>query len=193
MNQIRAAGVLFGIMFVVTGIIYPLITLNVAQMLFPHQAKGSLIIANDKIIGSELIGQNFSGASYFHSRPSAAGPDGYDASNSSASNLAPTNSDFIKAVSDRATTIRAIDKLVPIPVDIVTSSASGLDPHISIDAAKIQIATVALARHLDAQAVTAVVNENTEGRFLGLFGEQRVNVLKINFALDHLTAHSVAP
>ncbi len=196
LNELRASSVLFVILFVVTGVIYPLVTWQTAQKLFPYQANGSLIEENGKIIGSELIGQSFVAEKYFHPRPSAAQygfvagvmRDGYDASNSSGSNLAPTSAELIKAIGERASALKSLSADAPFPVDLVTSSASGLDPHISPDAAKIQSGRVAAVRHLDVAQVKDLIEQATEPRTLGLIGDERVNVLKLNRALDLLAS-----
>jgi K+-transporting ATPase ATPase C chain len=175
-----------------TGIVYPLLITGAAQKLFPRQANGSLILQGDKVVGSSLIGQPFDDPKYFWSRPSATGPAAYNASNSSGSNLGPTNPALIQEVQGR---IDALKKADPenkdlIPVDLVTSSASGLDPHITPAAARYQVKRVARTRGLSEQAVTDLVSQFTEGRFLNLLGESGVNVLKLNLALDSLPSSS---
>ncbi len=168
--------------------IFPLVIFAAGQLFFPHQANGSLIESNDRrIIGSELLGQNFSGAKYFHPRPSAAGANGYDASSSGGSNLGPTSRKLIDAVRQRAESYRAENGLAAdalVPSDAVTASGSGLDPHISVKNAELQTPRVAKERDLSFDAVKAEVLKATEGRSLGLLGEPGVNVLKVNIALD---------
>ncbi len=182
----RAAIIALAVLTVVTGIVYPLIVTVVAQVVFPFQANGSLIVKDGKPVGSALIGQPFDDPKYFWGRPSATTPFQYNAGSSSGSNLSPTNPDLVKAVQARVDALRAADpgNRAPVPVDLVTASGSGLDPHISPAAALYQVPRVARARKLSPQAVQRLVDRHTEGRFLGLFGEPRVNVLKLNLALD---------
>jgi potassium-transporting ATPase KdpC subunit len=167
------------------GIAYPLAVTGICQVAFPHQANGSLIPRGDKIIGSELIGQNFTKPEYFQPRPSAAG-DGYDASSSSASNLGPTNQKLADRVKASVEKFRKDnpDYQGPIPADLVTTSASGLDPDLSPDSARAQIARVAKARGVSIVQLDQLVSQFTEGPQLGMLGEPRVNVLKLNLALD---------
>jgi K+-transporting ATPase ATPase C chain len=173
----------------VTGLIYPAVVAGISQVLFPHQANGSLIIKDSHVIGSELIGQAFSDPKYFWSRPSATGPMAYNASASSGSNLAPSNPALTVAVKARITALQLAGPTnrAPIPVDLVTASGSGLDPHISPAAAEYQAARVAQVRHLPIETVSKLVAESTEDRQWGVFGEPRVNVLQLNLALDRLT------
>jgi K+-transporting ATPase ATPase C chain len=171
-----------------TGIAYPLVVTGISQGLMPVQANGSLIIKDGKPVGSGLIGQSFSDPKYFWSRPSATGPTPYNAAASSGSNQGPTNPALLDAVKARVQALRDADpgNQQPVPVDLVTASASGLDPHISPAAAEYQLARVARVRNLDPDAVRKLVAEHTEGRQFGIFGEPRVNVLELNLALDAL-------
>jgi K+-transporting ATPase ATPase C chain len=170
----------------ITGVAYPLVVTGIAQVIFPSQANGSLIVKDGKVVGSALIGQVFDEPKYFWGRPSATSPFGYNAGSSSGSNLSPTNPALIKAVQDRVDALRAADpgNKAPVPVDLVTASGSGLDPHISPAAALYQVSRVARERKLAPDAVRALVERNTAGRFWGLLGEPRVNVLALNLALD---------
>lgn len=185
---IRPAIVLFLVLTVITGLIYPLVVTGIAQVLFPQQANGSLIVKDGQVVGSQLIGQPFDDPKYFWGRPSATGPFPYNAAASSGSNLGPTNPALIAAVQARLDTLKAADpnNTQPIPVDLVTTSASGLDPHISPAAAAYQVSRVAHARGLDESAVQQLVAQHTQGRDLGVLGEPRVNVLELNLALDAL-------
>jgi potassium-transporting ATPase KdpC subunit len=170
---------------VLTGLLYPLAVTGLAQILFPHQANGSLKVVNGKTVGSELIGQSFTKPEYFHGRPSAAG-NGYDGLNSGGSNYGPTNQKLSDRVSDDVKKFRAENPTYtgPIPADLLTASGSGLDPHISPASADVQIARVAAARSVSADTVRQLVASHTEGRQYALFGEPRVNVLELNLALD---------
>jgi K+-transporting ATPase ATPase C chain len=169
---------------VLLGIIYPLVVTGLAQLLFPRQANGELIRASGKLQGSTLIGQPFTAPGYFHSRPSNAGTAGYDASNSSGSNLGPTNKALLDRVSASVAAARAENPNAAIPVDLVTASGSGLDPDISPAAAEFQIARVARERGLSERDVRAIVSRHTVGRQFGFLGEPRVNVLELNLDLD---------
>ena len=184
--HLRAALVSLVVLTVVTGIAYPLIVTGIAQAVFPSQANGSLIMKGGKVLGSTLIGQPFDDPRYFWGRPSAISPFPDNAASSSGSNLSPTNPDLVKAVQARVEALRAADpgNTAPVPVDLVTASGSGLDPHISPAAALYQIRRVAKARQVDPQVVRQLVDRHTEGRFLGVLGEPRVNVLALNLALD---------
>ena len=187
-RELRAAAVLFVILSIVTGIAYPLVVTGIAQVAFPAQANGSLIETGGKAVGSELIGQTCADTKHFWSRPSATSPYPYNASASSGSNQGPLNPALTDAVTARVKALRDADpgNTAAVPADLVTASASGLDPHISPAAAEYQVARVARARGLDAQKVRALVAETTEGRQLGFLGEPRVNVLRLNLALDDL-------
>lgn len=184
--QLRPALTVFALLTLLTGVVYPVVVTLAAQGLFPHQANGSVIEAGGKPVGSELIGQPFDAPKYFWSRPSATGPFPYNSASSTGSNMGPTNPALLNAARDRVETIRKAhpDQTGPVPVELVTTSASGLDPHISPAAAEYQIARVAKARGLRVEEVRRLVLENTEGRTLGLLGEPRVNVLRLNLALD---------
>lgn len=189
MKTITQALILFLLMTAITGIAYPLVVTGLAQAAFPHQASGSIVYRDGKAVGPELIGQNFTSPRYFHSRPSAAGQSGYDAASSSGSNLGPTNKELVKSVADRAAKVReenGLAKVAPVPGDLVTASGSGLDPHITPAAALIQVPRVANARRLPEETVRNLVEQNIEGRQLGLLGQPRVNVLKLNMKLDTL-------
>jgi potassium-transporting ATPase KdpC subunit len=185
---LRPAVSLFVLLTAVTGIAYPLAVTGLARVTFPEAADGSLIVQDGKAIGSRLIGQNFSDPKYFWGRPSATGPMPYNASASGGSNQGPLNPALVDAVKGRIEALKAADpdNKLPIPADLVNASASGLDPHISPEAAAYQVARVANQRHLPAADVMALVGQHTEGRQWGVFGEPRVNVLQLNIALDSL-------
>lgn len=168
---------------VLLGIVYPLVVTTIAQTLFRDQANGQLIVREGRLVGSRLIGQAFTGPGYFHSRPSAAG-NGYDAANSGGSYLGPTNQKLIARVNEDARNLQAENPSLPVPVDLVTTSASGLDPHISPAAAEFQVARIARERQLDEESVRKLVRQHTENRQWGFLGEPRVNVLELNLDLD---------
>lgn len=186
---LRPALSLFLLLSLVTGLAYPLAVTGLAQALFPSAANGSLVVRDGRAVGSELIGQAFTDPAHFWSRPSATAPMPYNAANSGGSNLAPTAPALIEAVKARVEALRAADpgNAQPVPVDLVTTSASGLDPHISRAAADYQLARVARVRGLPVETVRALVDAHTEGRWLGFIGEPRVNVLRLNQALDRAT------
>lgn len=185
-SEMRSACVMLLVMTVLTGIVYPLVVTASGMAFFPRQASGSFIMKGDQTVGSELIGQPFSDAKYFWSRPSATSPYPYKADASSGSNLGPTNKILIDAVNARVKTLRegGIEGSAKVPVDLVTTSASGLDPHISPAAAEIQVVRVARARTLSEEQIRKLVAQFTEDRQWGMMGEPRVNVLRLNLALD---------
>lgn len=184
LKQVYPAIAMTVVLTVLLGIVYPLVVTGLAQVMFPAKAGGSLIEKNGKIVGSSLIGQTFSGPGYFHSRPSGAG-NGYDAGASSGTNLGPTSQKLFETnVKTAADALREENPNTPIPVDLVTASSSGLDPHITPAAAEFQVSRVSSERGLIAEEVRRLVRQHTEGRTFGLLGELRVNVLELNLALD---------
>jgi K+-transporting ATPase ATPase C chain len=185
-REIRSALLVFVVLTLVTGVIYPGVTTLIGELAFGDKVNGSVIDVGGRAVGSRLIGQPFSGAQYFWSRPSATGPMPYNGAVSSGSNQGPINPALESAVGDRIAALQAADpgNRRPVPVDLVTASGSGLDPHISPAAAEYQVARVASARGLDEDAVRALVRAATEGRTFGVLGEPRVNVLELNLALD---------
>ena len=199
LREIRPAIVLVVALTLITGLAYPLAMTGLSQVLFPNQAKGSLIVRDGKVIGSALIGQEFTGETYFHGRPSATNtPDPkdssktvdapYNAANSMGSNLGPTNKALIERVKGNVDKLKAENSSTPPPIDLVTTSGSGLDPHITPAAAYFQVARVAKARNMTEDRVRQIVIDHIEGRTVGLLGEPRVNVLVLNLALDRAAA-----
>ena len=186
LTHIRPAIVSLVLLTALTGVVYPALVTAIGELVFSHQANGSLIVKEGKPVGSALIGQPFDDPKYFWGRPSATSPFGYNAGASVGSNLSPTNADLIKTVQGRVDALKAADpgNTAPVPVDLVTASGSGLDPHISPAAARYQVERVAKARKMSADDVRALVDRHTEGRQLGFLGEPRVSVLALNLALD---------
>jgi len=181
MDHLRPALVMIGLMTCLTGLAYPLAMTSLAQAAFPAQANASLIERDGRIIGSALVAQAFDQPHYAHSRPSA---NGFDAAASGASNLGPTSADLLAEIADRATEYRAVNGTTQVPIDAVTASGSGLDPHISVENARLQARRIAEARGVSVADVRRMIDEITEGPWLGLFGEAHVNVLRLNLALD---------
>jgi K+-transporting ATPase ATPase C chain len=192
LKEIKTTCVIFLLLTIITGVLYPLSVTLIAQIAFSHQANGSLIQLDGKNVGSELIGQEFTDSKYFWGRPSATSTNAYNAASSTGSNLGPTNIALFDAIKARIAALEAAHpgETTKIPIDLVTASGSGLDPHISPAAAKYQIARVAKQRHIDIKQVEKLVDSNIETRTLGVLGEPRVNVLKLNLALDQLGATS---
>lgn len=199
LKELRPAIVIFAALTIVTGLIYPLVMTAVAQALFPDQAHGSLIRLGDRVVGSGLIGQDFEADNYFHGRPSATTatdpkdasktvPAPYNASNSAGSNLGPTSKVLADRVRRDVAALKVQNPSAPVPVDLVTTSGSGLDPDISPQAARFQAARVAKARNLPEAEIEALIDSRIEGRDIGVLGEPRVNVLKLNLALDRMAA-----
>lgn len=188
---IRPAVSLFVLLTAITGIVYPLAVTGAAKLAFPAQAAGSLVVKDGRPVGSSLIGQNFSDPKYFWGRPSATSPMPYNGGGSSGSNQGPLNPALVDAVKGRIEALKAADpgNALPVPVDLVTASASGLDPHISVAAAQYQAARVVRVRGIPADALTMLIARHTEGRLFGLLGEARVNVLELNIELDQTARH----
>lgn len=187
-NQMKSACLMLLWMTLLTGLAYPLTMTGIARLLFPDQAGGSLIRKDGAILGSRLVGQEFTSPGAFHGRPSATTPHAYNAAASAGSNLGPSNPDLAQAVAERKTALASENGDAHVPMDLLTASGSGLDPHISPEAAIFQAARVAKTRHLSREAVTALVIRHTEGRLWGFWGEPRVNLLELNLALDTLPA-----
>jgi K+-transporting ATPase ATPase C chain len=194
LKSTRTALVSILLFTVLTGIIYPLLVTGIAQIIFPNKANGSMMTKRGKVIGSELIGQPFSSPKYFWSRPSATSPFAYNAGASTGSNYGPLNPSLLDATAKKVKQLKDADpqNTNPVPVDLATASASGLDPHISVAAALYQVPRVARSRNLSEETVKSFVDQYTEGRQLGILGEPRVNVLKLNVALDEMKLTSEA-
>ncbi len=192
LKYLRTSVITLVLFTVLTGVFYPFLVTRIAQLVFPSKANGSLLKNNGKVFGSELIGQPFSDSKYFWSRPSATGPFPYNAAASSGSNNGPINQVYLDGVKKRIQDLKAVDSsnTQPVPVDIVTSSGSGLDPHISVAAALYQLPRVARIRNLSQDKLHSLVVQYTEGRQLGFLGEPRVNVLRLNLALDKMQSLS---
>jgi potassium-transporting ATPase KdpC subunit len=197
LRQIRSAIVVLVALTVITGLVYPLAMTGIAQVIFPYQAQGSLVERDGKVVGSELIGQVFESDKYFHGRPSATTapdpkdptktvPAPYNAANSGGSNLGPSNKALVDRVKGDIDKLKAENPSIPVPADLVTTSASGLDPDISPEAAFFQVPRIAKTRNLPEERIRQLVEDHTEGRLFGLLGEPRVNVLRLNLALDQL-------
>jgi K+-transporting ATPase ATPase C chain len=188
LKQLKIAAILFGLLALLTGLVYPALITLISQAVFPYQANGSLITHNGQVVGSELIGQQFTDPKYFWGRLSDTGNTPYDASNSAGSNLSALNPNLISNTAARLKALHDADpgNTLPVPVDLVTSSASGLDPNISVAAARYQAGRVARLRGLPLDQVQALIDSYTQGRVLGFLGEPRVNVLELNLALDAL-------
>ncbi len=191
-QQIKPAILSLIVLTIITGIIYPLLVTGMAQIFFPKQANGSLIYREGKPVGSVLVGQQFDDPKYFWGRLSATSPSSFNAASSSGSNLGPSNPALLDEIKGRIKALKEYDRdnVMPIPVDLVTSSASGLDPHISLAAARYQIPRIARLRGLSSDTIKTIVKQHTHGRLLGLIGEPVVNVLEINLALDSIKINS---
>jgi potassium-transporting ATPase KdpC subunit len=194
-TQLRPALVVFAALTLITGVVYPLLVTGIAQSLFSHQAHGSVVLRDGAAVGSELIGQTFDAPRYFWGRPSATGPVPYNAAASTGSNLGPTNPAQLEIVRQRVERLRQAhpDQQGAVPADLATASASGLDPHISPASAHYQAARVAAARRLSVDDMRRLIDAHTAGRTFGMLGEPRVNVLRLNLALDSLSADSTEP